>query len=152
MEDDNAGALYDRLMKKGAGLVLKTVKAIEQGSYPSMPQTESKEIKHAPKIFKETCEIQWNNTSDNVKNFIRGLSPYPGAWTVIEGKVFKIFTVSAVASGTHPFEPGQVFRTDNKTYLHARTFDGWVAIEDLQPEGKKKMTVQEFFRGNKLVL
>ena len=152
LEDDNAGALYDRLMNKGAGLVLKTVKAIEQGSYPSMPQTESKEIKHAPKIFKETCEIQWNNTSDNVKNFIRGLSPYPGAWTVIEGKVFKIFTVSAVASGTHPFEPGQVFRTDNKTYLHARTFDGWVAIEDLQPEGKKKMTVQEFFRGNKLVL
>ena len=152
LEDDDAGSLYKRLMNKGAGLVLKTVEAIANGSYPSMPQTESKEINHAPKIFKETCEIQWNNTSHDIRNFVRGLSPHPGAWTVIEGKTFKIFRISALTSGAHPVATGQVFRTDNKTYLHARTFDGWVAIEDLQPEGKKRMTTQEFFRGNKLML
>lgn len=152
LENDNAGTLYDRLMKKGAGLVLKTVNAIERENYPSTPQTESKEIKHAPKIFKETCEIQWNNTSYNIRNFIRGLSPYPGAWTIIEGKMFKVFHVSTLASSVHPIEPRLAFRTDNKSYLHARTADGWIAIEDLQPEGKKRMTVLEFFRGNKLAL
>ena len=71
--DDDAGEVYERLMKKGAELVLKTVRAIEQNNYPSIPQPEANEIKHAPKIFKETCEIKWNQSSDQVKNFVCGL-------------------------------------------------------------------------------
>src|SRR6478736_2822685 len=91
-KDDTVGDLYERLMHKGAGLVLKTVKAIEEGKYPSVPQTAA-EIKHAPKIFKETCEINWHQASESVRNFVRGLSPYPAAWTILNEKVFKIFRV-----------------------------------------------------------
>jgi len=153
--DDDAGAVYDRLMKKGAELVLKTVRAIEQNNYPSIPQPEADEIKHAPKIFKETCEIKWDQSSDQVKNFVRGLSPYPAAWTMVAGKVFKIFKVSVVKSSDHAESADHVkgsdaFTTDNKNYIHIKTRDGWIALHEIQPEGKKRMTVPEFFRGNKL--
>ena len=94
--DDDAGTLYGRLMTTGAALVLKTVGAIEQNNFPSVPQSETNEIKHAPKIFKETCEIKWDQNSDQVRNFVRGLSPYPAAWTTVAGKVFKVFKVSVV--------------------------------------------------------
>ena len=92
--DDNVGTLYERLMLKGAALVLKTVKAIEKGDYPSIPQESSAETKHAPKIFKDTCEINWNQASKKIIDFVRGLSPYPSAWTKINGKTYKIFKVS----------------------------------------------------------
>jgi methionyl-tRNA formyltransferase len=150
-EDDNAGTLYARLMEKGANLVLETVRSIEGGTYETTAQPESKEIKHAPKIFKATCEIQWNNSSLSVRNFVRGLSPYPSAWTTVAEKVYKIFVISIV-NVTHGADPDTQFVTDNKSYLHARTADGWVAIVELQPEGKKRMTIQEFFRGNKILL
>ena len=153
--DDDAGVVYERLMKKGAELVLKTVRAIEQNNYPSIPQSEANEIKHAPKIFKETCEIKWDQSSDQVKNFVRGLSPYPAAWTKVADKVFKVFKVSVVktsdqAQSSDHFKWSDVFRTDNKNYIHVKTADGWVALDEIQPEGKKRMTVPEFFRGNKL--
>jgi methionyl-tRNA formyltransferase len=153
--DDDSGTLYERLMKKGAELVLKTVIAIEQNNFPSIPQSEINEIKHAPKIFKETCEIKWDQSSDRIRNFVRGLSPYPAAWTTIAGKVFKVFKVSVVKSSEHakssdPFKWSDDFRTDNKNYIHIKTADGWVALDEFQPEGKKRMTVPEFFRGNKL--
>lgn len=151
LDDDNAGTLYNRLMEKGAGLVLQTVRSIESGSYTSTAQPENKLAKHAPKIFKETCEIQWANSSLSVRNFVRGLSPYPAAWTTITDKTFKIYAVSVVDIH-HNVDLRDRFVTDNKTYLHAKTSDGWVAIEELQPEGKKRMTIQEFFRGNKLQL
>ena len=155
--DDDAGAVYERLMKKGAELVLKTVRAIEQNNYPSIPQPEANEIKHAPKIFKETCEIKWDQSSDQVKNFVRGLSPYPAAWTKVAGKVFKIFKVSVVkssdqAQSSDHFKWPDDFTTDNKNYIHIKTADGWVALQEIQPEGKKRMTVPEFFRGNKLLV
>jgi len=150
-EDDDVGTVYERLMHKGAALVLKTVKAIEQGDYPSVSQTTSSETKHAPKIFKETCQINWDQPSEQVRNFVRGLSPYPAAWTVLNGKVFKIFKCHQVAvdSQQSTVDCGQ-YSTDNKTYLHIKTPDGWISIEEFQPEGKKRMNVQEFFRGNKL--
>ncbi len=151
--DDDVGTVYERLMHTGASLVLKTVQAIEQGDYPSLPQTTSAEIKHAPKIFKETCQINWNQASEQVRNFVRGLSPYPAAWTLLNGKVFKVFKVhselSTVNSELSSVECGQL-STDNKTYLHIKTAEGWIAIDEFQPEGKKRMNVQEFFRGNKL--
>ncbi len=151
LDSDDVGSLYDRLMKKGARLVLKTVQAIEKGDYSSIVQASNAEIKHAPKIFKETCQINWNQSSEAVRNFVRGLSPYPGAWAVLNDKVYKIFKCevkkSAVGTGKLAVSPLQ---TDAKTYLYVKTADGWLSIEELQPEGKKKMNIQEFLRGNKI--
>lgn len=148
--DDNAGALYERLMRKGAALVLKTAKAIQAGNYVARAQPEDVVTKHAPKIFKETCAIRWDQRSEDVVNFVRGLSPYPGAWTVFAGKTFKIYAVAPVpgqqSAGGNPGE----FRTNNKNYLYFKTKDGWVSVEELQPEGKKRMPVTDFFRGNRL--
>lgn len=148
-ENDTVGIVYERLMAKGSHLVLKTVQAIQQGNYPSHPQPLEIEIKHAPKIFKETCAINWNQSAEQIRNFVRGLNPYPAAWCVFAEKNFKIFTVSTTNQNVESKSPGD-FITDNKNYLHIKTADGWVAIEELQPEGKRKMIIQEFFRGNKL--
>jgi methionyl-tRNA formyltransferase len=93
---DNVGDVYNRLMHKGAGLVLKTVKAIESGVYPQEPQDESGEIHHAPKIFKETCQIDWNQPVKKVHDFIRGLSPYPVAWTMLNDKTCRIYEARMV--------------------------------------------------------
>jgi methionyl-tRNA formyltransferase len=149
LEDDNVGSLYERLMKRGADLVLKTVKAIASGSYPSIPQTEHAALKHAPKIFKESCEINWAQKSENVRNFVRGLSPYPSSWCKLNDKTYKVFKVSISKTNGPSAGPGTI-HTDNKNYLHVKTLDGWISIEELQPEGKRKMSIMEFFRGNKL--
>ena len=148
-DDDDAATLYERLMQKGADLVLKTVEAIQSGNYTTTQQPEGVEIKHAPKIFKETCEINWDQTSEQVRNFIRGLSPYPGAWAIFGGKSFKIFKTSVVSSTAPPQKPGE-FLTDNKKYLYFKTRDGWISVDELQPEGKKRMMIQDFLRGNTL--
>jgi methionyl-tRNA formyltransferase len=147
-DDDTAGSLYERLMKKGANLVLKTVKGISDRKYSSTPQPKGVQGKPAPKIFKETCEINWHQQSAQIRNFVRGLSPYPSAWTTISGKNYKIFSVAIVSSKQN--KSAGEWLTDQKTYLHFKTSDGWIAIEELQPEGKRKMTIQEFFRGNKI--
>lgn len=151
LESDDAGSLYERLMKNGANLVVKTVQAIESDTAQAQPQSEHAELKHAPKIFKETCAINWNQPTGQLINFVRGLSPYPAAWTTISGKAFKIFKIQDSKSKIQNSEsqPGD-FKTDNKTYLYIKSSDGWVAVEEFQPEGKKKMTVSEYFRGNKL--
>ena len=149
LEDDSVGTLYERLMKKGSALVLKTVKAIEGGSYPSTPQSSDIEIKHAPKIFKETCEIRWDQGARQIYNFIRGLSPYPAAWTIIAGKTYKIFKASIVDKDSSEKNAGD-FITDNKTYLYMKTNDALISIEELQAEGKKRMKIDEFFRGNRI--
>lgn len=146
--DDTVGEVYERLMVKGAKLVLKTVQAIQAGTYPVVPQPENTELKHAPKIFKETCEIDWNKSSNEIKNFVRGLSPYPTAWAVLNGKTFKVYKVS-IASHREQADAGSI-SSDNKNYLYIRSSDGWVSIDELQPEGKKRMTIQDFFRGNKI--
>jgi methionyl-tRNA formyltransferase len=147
--DDTAGTLYERLMNKGAQLVLKTAQAIASKNYTSKPQGKSAAEKHAPKIFKETCEINWTWINENVVNFVRGLNPYPSAWSTLEGKFYKIHKVSAVSGSAADKSPGSI-TTDHKNFLHIQTGLGSVSIEDLQPEGKRKMTIQEFFRGNKL--
>lgn len=146
---DDVGALYERLMHKGADLVLKTVQAIEKGEYPSQPQNEEVEIKHAPKIFKETCKINWQQPASKIIDFVRGLSPYPGAWTTINDKTFKIYKTS-IAKESSVSE--SAIRTDNKNYLYFKSADGWVSIDELQPEGKKRMKIQDFFRGNQIDL
>ncbi len=155
-QDDTIGTLYERLMLKGADLTLKTVIAIEANDYPQIPQPETDEIKLAPKIFKETCQIDWNQPSETIRNFVRGLSPYPAAWTVLNGKVCKIFKVE---SGQYVDEKvGRVnsnttnptWETDNKKYLRFKSADGWVNIIELQMEGKKRMSIEDFLRGVRL--
>jgi len=149
LDSDDVGSLYERLMHKGAQLVLKTVKAIEAGNYNAVPQQNDGDIKHAPKIFKETCAINWNLPAEQVRNFIRGLSPYPAAWSTLNAKVYKIFKTSIVESHDESKEAGE-YHTDNKNYLHIKTGDDWISVEELQPEGKRRMTIQDFFRGNKI--
>ncbi len=146
--EDDAGTVYERLMEIGADLVLKTVQAVEKGDYPQTPQAEIGELKAAPKIFRETCEINWNKTVEEVHNFVRGLSPYPAAWTNLNKLSCKIFK-TAVMEIDEKAETGD-YRSDNKNYLHFRAADGWIAVEDLQLQGKRRMGIQEFLRGNKI--
>lgn len=146
-EDDTVGSVYERLMAKGSTLVLRTVKAIEAGNAPSLPQHDSGPLKHAPKIFRDTCEIKWDRPVYEIRNFIRGLNPFPTAWTILRGKPFKILRAQVQPGGD---AVTGTIETDDKTFLRVRASDGWIAIEELQPEGKRKMNVQEFFRGNKL--
>lgn len=148
-EDDNVGDIYGRLMARGAKLVLKTVNAIAEGNYPQEPQNENQELKHAPKIFKETCEIDWTKSVEEVHNFIRGLSPYPAAWTTLNGKKFKIFRSQKTDTENLKGNPGDI-QTDNKSYLHIQTSSGPIAIAEFQMEGKKRMDVKSFLIGNTL--
>jgi methionyl-tRNA formyltransferase len=147
-EADTAGTLYNRLMKKGAGLVLKTVQAIAAGKIHPIAQAEPSDLKKAPKIFKETCKINWNQPASQIRNFVRGLSPYPAAWTDINGKTFKVYQVS-IADEHRSSLPGSI-DSDNKSYLCAAAADRWIKIEELQAEGKRKMLTSEFLKGNKV--
>jgi methionyl-tRNA formyltransferase len=147
-EEDTAGTLSERLRQKGAGLVLKTVQMIETGNYNTAPQPVLTTLTPAPKLFKEICEINWNQPSGKVRNFIRGLSPYPAAWTRIGERLCKIYFAS-LTTAAEEAAPGQ-YRTDGRSFLHFRTADGWLAIDELQLEGKKRMRTGEFLRGNKL--
>ena len=144
--EDNATTVYERLMHKGAQLVLKTVKAVEKENYPQLPQQESACIHHAPKIFKHTCEINWEQSSEVIYNFIRGLSLRPGAWTMLNGKSCKIFKTKI----TNKKLPFGTIETDNKTHIYLGTNDYALSIEDLQIQGKKRMDIHSFLRGNKL--
>jgi methionyl-tRNA formyltransferase len=146
-EDDTAGTLYGRLMEKGANLVLKTVRAIKEESYETTMQGEMDEEKKAPKIFKEDCKIDWKASSREIYNFVRGLSPYPCAWTKLDGNTYKIFKV-AVNEQSVELGPG-AFISDNKKFLRIGTADSSVNILELQPEGKRRMGIEEFLRGNK---
>nr|WP_305067174.1 methionyl-tRNA formyltransferase [Mangrovivirga halotolerans] len=145
-EDDSVGDLYERLMKKGAKLVVKTAEAIKIENEKPIPQnTVGIQIKKAPKIFKETCEIDWSKPADEVYNFIRGLSPYPAAWTILRDKNFKIFKTSK-SEDFSDGDPGTI-DTDNKTYLKINCSDKKLIIEELQAAGKKRMTTEELLRG-----
>ena len=140
--------LYNRLKLKGAKLVLKTVKAIEKKEYTSVPQVFSESLKNAPKIHKATCEIDWTKSAIEVNNFIRGLSPYPAAWTILNGKILKIFSVTILSEEST--KPAGTVESDQKTYLYYHTGKGVLSIQSLQLEGKKRMNIDEFLRGNKI--
>lgn len=145
-EDDNVGTVYERLMHKGANLVLKTVEKIETGDYSSTPQNENQELKEAPKIFKETCEIDWNKPAEEIKNLIRGLSPYPVAWTSLENKSMKVYDCSKTDIDSSEMTNGE-YKTDQKTFLHFAANDNYISINELQLEGKKRMKIEDFLRG-----
>ncbi|WP_448520440.1 methionyl-tRNA formyltransferase [Rhodoflexus sp.] len=147
---DTAGTLYERLMHNGAKLVLQTVQAIEKGNVTATPQQQIaiEELKKAPKIFKETCEINFHQSAEEVFNFVRGMNPFPTAWTRRKGLVYKIYKVDPIHNGNN-YQPGE-WHTDGKTFLHIGTSDGYIAVEELQTEGKKRMSIAEFLRGNKI--
>ena len=147
-EDETAGELHDQLMNVGAGLLVKTVKAIEEGNYTEQPQIQSDSLKHAPKIFKEFCMINWDQPAKTVYNLIRGLSPYPTAFTKLGEKTLKVFKAE-LENETPDIAPGK-FLSDGKTYLKFAAKDGYIKLTDLQYEGKKRMTVEEFLRGMRL--
>jgi methionyl-tRNA formyltransferase len=151
-EDETTGEVHDKMKTIGAALLVETVKGFVEGSLVEKPQSgvnnpETGEIKHAPKIFTETCKIDWNKSVDEIHNLIRGLSPYPGAFSLLNGKMLKIYrSKKEKCSITHPI--GEAL-SDGKTFVKFTCNNGYIYITELQLEGKKKMTVEEFLRGYK---
>jgi len=149
----NAGQLHDILMEQGAALMLQSIKKIEEGGFVLTEQNkllQNEEAKHAPKIFKDTCKINWNNKLANIYNLIRGLSPYPCAFTelhTLDNKIiaFKIFTATKEETN-HSLSAGQI-KTDNKTYLKIACNGGFIDVLELQMAGKKKLLLTEFLKG-----
>jgi methionyl-tRNA formyltransferase len=140
----------------GAQLLVKTVKGLADGSLIEKPQDTENQVtghalKHAPKIFTETCKIDWNQPVSAIYNLIRGLAPYPAAFTYLNDKMLKIYKAKKEMhnpGSKWKKEPG-TFETDNKTYLKFAGIDGYIHIIELQLEGKKRMTIEEFLRGYK---
>ena len=146
LPEDNLGSLYEKLMGLGADLVLRTVAAIASKDIHPLPQDEAMAIHKAPKIFKETGKIDWAASATSIHNLIRGLSPYPGAWTEVQGKSCKIFTSTTLEGKLSGKAPGE-WTSDFKTYLHFQCGQGILVVQELQVEGKKRMKVDELLRG-----
>lgn len=143
-EDETTGSVHDRMMQLGAETVLETVKMIEAGNYTLQKQDDSLACK-APKLSKENTEIDFHRDTDTVYNFIRGLSPYPVAWTKLDDKLFKIYQAEKVLE-KHAIEPGE-FISDNKSFIRISTLDGFIDIKELQLQGKRKMSTRDFLNG-----
>jgi methionyl-tRNA formyltransferase len=153
-ENETVGEVHDRLMEIGAKLVIETVDAIAEENIQPIPQSElidESKIKHAPKIFKEDCKIDWTKDTETIRNLIRGLSPYPAAWTNLVNEKTgteiqaKIFFAQKAVSEKSVF-PGTI-DSDGKTFLNVACQNGWLQITDLQIAGKKRMKTEEFLRG-----
>ncbi|MDZ4845053.1 MAG: methionyl-tRNA formyltransferase [Chitinophagales bacterium] len=142
--DETAGELHDRMMHLGAALILKTVQAIEKEEAPALKQSQTISSKVAPKLTREGCQINWQQSAVEVFNFIRGLSPHPGAWTMLDGKVFKIYRATKFFKT--PDMPAGTFLFSEKD-LKITTPDGFIIPKEVQLEGKKRMSIEEFLRG-----
>lgn len=146
-EEDTAGTVHDRMMELGAATIVDTVKLLEDGQPTFTPQDEAL-VSKAPKIFHETCEIDWSASTDQIYDFIRGLSPYPGAWTTIDGKEVKIYWADR-DTVEHDENPGQIV-SDGKRYLRIASKDGYLFLKDIKMQGKRKMDIQSFLNGYKV--
>ncbi|MDR0691741.1 MAG: methionyl-tRNA formyltransferase [Prevotellaceae bacterium] len=150
-EEENAGRLHDRLMEMGAPLVCKTLDAIASGTLQTTPQPHLNDLRPAPKIYKETCRINWNNSARDIHNLVRGLSPYPAAFTEMKGAnnnlLLKIFSTTPEIV-PHNLQPGAI-ESDRKSYLKVACRDGYIYILDLQLSGKKRLPVKDFLAGFK---
>lgn len=167
--DENVGSVHDRLMEMGKGLVCRTVDLVldAEGDISRIPTIDQDtlikdleattgiaELRPAPKIFKETCQIDWTKTAQAIYNHVRGLSPYPAAWTSLtlsNGEVLspvKVYRVTPLKE-TPKGEPGQMV-SDGKSYIHITCADGMVALEELQIPGKKRMDVKSLLNGMKI--
>lgn len=153
--DETAGEVHDKMKAIGAALLVKTIRGLADGSLKEIPQllatqdsaltTDASQIKHAPKIFTETCKIDWNKPVAEIHNLIRGLSPFPAAFTSLKDKTFKIYK-SKKEIATPSVATGE-YLTDNRGFLKFAATDGYIHALEIQLEGKKKMTVEEFLRG-----
>lgn len=145
--EDNIGTLYEKLMNEGATLLVKTVKGLAEGTLQEKSQDSIPvaELKHAPKIFKEHMEINWNSPVARIQDQVRGLSPYPAAFTSLQDKKLKVYK-SHIEEATTNKEVG-AYDTDGKSWLRFAAIDGWLYVDELQLEGKKRMDVQSFLAG-----
>ncbi|MBM4160207.1 MAG: methionyl-tRNA formyltransferase [Ignavibacteria bacterium] len=146
--DETAGELHDRLAELGAEIVLRTVRQIELGTVRTQMQDETYATP-APKIFKENCLVDWRKSAQQLHNFVRGLSPYPCAWTTHKGKTLRIFRTQPLADEPAPAQaaPGTVIEVRN-TCLHVHTGAGVISLVEIQLEGRKRMGIAEFLRGH----
>jgi len=156
-ENETAGEVHDKMKEIGARVLVETVKGIADGTLQERPQTtdngqqssivggQSSPIKHAPKIFTETCQIDWRRSIDEIHNLVRGLSPFPGAFTELGDKTLKIFK-SEKEQSFPTSKPGR-WESDGKTYLKFAAKDGYILLKDIQLEGKKRMPIEDFLRG-----
>ncbi|MCP9753233.1 methionyl-tRNA formyltransferase [Ferruginibacter sp. HRS2-29] len=147
-EKDNAGMVHDRMKETGAEVLLRTVKGLAENSLKEVPQPSTfhhQPLKHAPKIFTETCLIDFSKPTKEVYDLIRGLSPFPTAFTQLDNKKLKIFSAEKIDQ--QPSIKAGEHATDGKTFLHFACDDGYISIKELQLEGKKKMLVKDFLRG-----
>lgn len=152
-DDETAGELHDAMKAVGSALLVKTITQLADGSLQEQQQddvvaSENLTLQHAPKIFTETCKIDWNNTADSIHNLVRGLSPYPTAFTQLDDKMLKVFRTKKEAA-THQLTNGTV-QTDGKTYMRFACTGGFIYVLDLQLEGKKRMPVEDFLRGYRI--
>ncbi len=152
-EDETAGTLHDKMKEVGADLLCETVTKLFTGAIEDYPQSvanQEMELKHAPKIYNEICEINWNNDSSKIINLIKGLCPVPGAYTYLNGKKLKVFKARVAMEFIGQTKPGNI-STDAKHYLRLGTADGEVELIEVQLEGKKKMGIEEFLRGQRMI-
>lgn len=152
-EQDNVGTLYDRLMHMGAELVVETMERITMGDVSTMPQDDSVATNPAPKIFKDDCKINWDKPAIELHNFVRGLSPYPAAFTEVKNEKGQVLSLKVleteVIDSTVAEQPGTLV-SDGKNQLLFATSEGYLSVKRLQLAGKKAMTIQELLRGAKL--
>lgn len=146
--DDTAGTLHDKMKELGAQVILKTVKTLESGTYEFIPQDDSAATP-APKIFNHTCQIDFNKPAQQVYDFVRGLSPYPAAWCIMDDINVKIVSASYLKCEDHQ-PPGSI-STDYKKYLHIKCQDGYLVLENIKPAGKKLLTIHEYLNGHKVI-
>ncbi|WEK35334.1 MAG: methionyl-tRNA formyltransferase [Candidatus Pseudobacter hemicellulosilyticus] len=147
-ENDTAGEVHDKMKMIGAAVLVRTVEGLAAGTLTAVPQLSVADtgLRHAPKLFTETGHIDWNQSTAAIHNLIRGLSPFPGAYTTLEGKTLKIYRSQKEIAGSIPQQPGELI-TDQKSYLKFSTADGYIQVLELQLEGKKRMTAGDFLRG-----
>ena len=156
-DDETAGEVHDKMKAIGAQLLVRTVAGLAEGTLkktpqlstgspqPASPADRPETLKHAPKIFTETCRIDFSKTVNEVHNLIRGLSPFPGAFTSLDGKTLKIFRTEKQPGSTRSTSGS--FETDKKQFLKFACADGYVLVKELQLEGKKRMAIEDFLRG-----
>jgi methionyl-tRNA formyltransferase len=144
-DDMNAGELHDLLMKVGAEIIVKTLEAIRDRTYTLTPQ-QGGSSKMAPKIFTGHCRINWEENGEKIHHLIRGLSPYPGAFTTLDEKNLKIYESVFIPASYMHNAPGEMI-SDGRTYMRFACKDGWIDVKTVQLEGKRKMPVEELLKG-----
>lgn len=147
--DTTAGELHDELMHVGAKLIVETVKAVETGNYVTTPQG-NESTKMAPKIFTEQCKIDWSKSGEAVYNQVRGLSPYPGAFTIVNEQILKIYRCEFKPT-QHQEVIGNIQTNHNKpSYIRFAVANGWIYATEVQLQGKKRMSADDLLRGWRL--